>query len=130
MDECKTCHGTDYKGGNSEKSCLTCHADAGGPENCSLCHGSATNMAPPKALNRKMEVTEMGVGRHQLHVAALMYDCAICHVKPKSFSDPVHIDGSAHAEILSVWKWNRNTGTCEAGCHANKPDLNYVWNHP
>lgn len=129
MDQCKTCHGSDYKGGNSEKSCLTCHADAGGPENCSLCHGSATNMAPPRALNRSTDVTDMGVGRHQLHVVTFNYSCVLCHVTPKSFSDPSHIDAKPHAEIVSTWKWDRTTATCQTACHSNRPELDYTWNH-
>jgi hypothetical protein len=130
MEQCKECHGDDYKGGVSDKTCLSCHSSQGGPENCTLCHGSSANLAPPKALNRKTEVTEMGVGRHQLHVTTFKYNCVLCHVTPKSFSDPSHIDTTPNAEIVSTWKWDRNKGTCQTSCHANRPELNYVWNHP
>jgi hypothetical protein len=130
MDKCKTCHGADYKGGASAKSCYACHTNAGGPESCNLCHGGSTNNAPPRALNGKTAITEMGVGRHQFHVVDRLYRCELCHVVPQKFNSPGHIDDTANAEILALWKWDRNKGTCETGCHANNPNLNYVWNHP
>ncbi|MCX8010005.1 MAG: hypothetical protein N3A61_02535, partial [Ignavibacteria bacterium] len=60
MGECKNCHGTDLKGGTSEKSCFTCHNGAKGPEECNTCHGDFTKTinadslfyytAPPKGV--------------------------------------------------------------------------------
>jgi hypothetical protein len=31
---------------------------------------------------------------------------------------------------LAFWKWDRSKGTCVTACHANNPNLTYVWNHP
>ena len=129
MAQCKSCHGADYQGGNSAKSCTVCHSGPGGPESCTLCHGSAANAAPPKALNGKTAITEIGVGRHQLHVVDRMYRCELCHVMPQQFDAPSHIDASEGAEVIELWKWDRTSRTCVTGCHANKPNLNYVWNH-
>lgn len=130
MDECKTCHGADYRGGVTDQSCRTCHTGSEGPETCNLCHGSAVNNAPPKALNGASSVTEMGVGQHQYHVTERMYSCDLCHVTPQKFGSPGHIDAVANAEVLGLWKWDRARGMCTTGCHANNPGRNYVWNHP
>lgn len=93
MVECQSCHGTDYKGGVTGSSCFSCHQR--GPESCNTCHGSSTNIAPPKDLSGNTETSARGVGAHQKHLKAATqsagYHCATCHQPPASFSDPVHI---------------------------------------
>lgn len=71
---CATCHGTDFSGGISRVSCLTCHA--AGPTACVTCHGPtgpASNAHPAHAVS--------GVA------------CAECHVSPATWDAPGHIVG-------------------------------------
>jgi predicted CxxxxCH...CXXCH cytochrome family protein len=87
---CQKCHGDDFSGGTSGKSCLRCHAE--GPTACSTCHG------------------HIGAsGSHQRHVAGgplgKTFGCAECHKVPAAYTDVGHIflaDGSldpAPAEV-------------------------------
>jgi predicted CxxxxCH...CXXCH cytochrome family protein len=72
---CQKCHGADFAGGTSGKSCLTCHQ--GGPTSCTTCHGQ-----PP----------DTGA-----HLAHQRFDCGECHVKPTTYADVGHLftdDGS------------------------------------
>ena len=94
MVECKSCHGTDYRGGVTKTSCYSCHAK--GPESCATCHGSPTSIAPPKDLSGNTATTAQGVGAHQKHLTAATqsggYRCVTCHQALSSFSDPSHIN--------------------------------------
>ena len=67
---CRTCHGADFSGGTSGKSCLRCHAD--GPTACTTCH----DLPPP-------------TGAHAAHARTL--DCAACHVEPARYDDVGHL---------------------------------------
>lgn len=102
MAPCKTCHGTDFSGGPTESSCLTCHP--GGPESCTTCHGS-TNPAPPKDLANNTATTARGVGAHQAHFAgpfALVSHgvaCSDCHTVPAGLNAPGHLDTPLPAEV-------------------------------
>ena len=68
MDLCKDCHGVKYDGGLVKVSCLTCHNQPAGPENCTTCHGSNVSPAPPNDLNGNVSTTDRGVGAHQVHL--------------------------------------------------------------
>lgn len=132
LQDCQTCHGSDYRGGTSSESCYACHNSAQGPENCTLCHGSSDNMAPPKDTQGNTSETALGVGRHQFHVADKKYNCQLCHVMPAAFATAGHVyedNTPGHAEVNSLWQWNSATATCVTGCHANDPNKNYIWNH-
>jgi predicted CxxxxCH...CXXCH cytochrome family protein len=103
MTSCQKCHGTDYRGGSSRTSCLTCHTKSGGPENCTVCHGS-TNAAPPKDLAGNTSVSSGRVGAHQSHLIgsdtlAAAVACNECHIVPASLSSVGHIDLTAGAEV-------------------------------
>ena len=104
MATCKTCHGTDYKGGNTGISCYTCHTGVSGPENCSTCHGSSVSPAPPQDLSGNTSNTARGVGAHQVHLLGTTRSkaitCADCHAIPGSVSTPGHIDGDNRAEVV------------------------------
>ena len=79
---CQGCHGTDYKGGTSGKSCVRCHAK--GPTDCSTCHG---DRGPT-------------TGAHQTHLAKSL-DCSECHIKPASWDAPGHIiDVTGPAQVV------------------------------
>ncbi len=78
---CAQCHGADFSGGASGKSCLTCHAQ--GPTACTVCHAQ-----PP------------ATGAHVAHAAK--YDCTVCHVKPAAWNDPGHLFASDGSVITSA----------------------------
>ena len=140
LEQCKSCHGSDYMGGNSGKDCFKCHTT--GPEACNLCHGSSTTIYPPKALNGDTAISYLGVGVHNMHLTmdstiryAARVECNECHVQITSFSDSNHIgnnpDGIAEVVFGTLAKtqigtvipnptWNRNSRTCsETYCHGN-----------
>ena len=131
LASCQKCHGSDYLGGTSGKSCTLCHTGSGGPENCTLCHGSADGIQPPKDTQGNTAETAMGVGRHQFHVVNKKYTCLLCHTVPAAYADPGHVqdDTPGRAEILALWQWNHTSATCVTNCHVNDPSKNYVWNH-
>lgn len=70
---CQVCHGNDFAGGTSGKSCLKCHAD--GPTSCTTCHA-----LPP------------ATGAHTAHTKK--YACSECHVVPQRYSDVGHLFAS------------------------------------
>jgi predicted CxxxxCH...CXXCH cytochrome family protein len=98
MNQCQQCHGGNYNGGIVEVSCLTCHTQPAGPENCSTCHGSETSPAPPKDLDGKTNITDRGVGAHQVHLTGKVA-CADCHKVPAAYYDEGHIDSDRPAEV-------------------------------
>jgi predicted CxxxxCH...CXXCH cytochrome family protein len=75
---CASCHGSDFSGGTSQVSCLTCHTSPGGPTSCNTCHG-----LPPAN------------GAHFTHVDGGMlhrsFGCSECHVVPHAYTDPGHL---------------------------------------
>ena len=90
---CASCHGSDFSGGTSGVSCLTCHTSPGGPTSCNTCHG-----LPP------------GDRSHFTHVDGGMlhkpFGCTECHVVPHTYTDPGHLydaDGGVlvgHAVVI------------------------------
>jgi hypothetical protein len=102
MRGCRTCHGSDYTGGTSGKSCYDCHNNPGGPQNCATCHG----MPPPPALDGSTAYTAHGVGAHAIHLtgggaySSYSMNCQGCHHLPTSIYDPAHIDANGHAEVV------------------------------
>jgi hypothetical protein len=62
MSGCKTCHGGDYRGGNTGSACYDCHTR--GPEGCRTCHGGPGHSYPPEGLNGDTSVTSIHVGAH------------------------------------------------------------------
>jgi predicted CxxxxCH...CXXCH cytochrome family protein len=97
---------------------------------CTVCHGSADNAAPPLSISDSSLTSDIAVGAHQTHMkggaisAALA--CGSCHTVPQTVDQPGHRNGLP-AEI--VWSslaqtgdltpvWNRATATCSAVyCH-------------
>jgi len=104
MTSCKTCHGGKYDGGTARVSCLTCHSDQAGPENCSTCHGSATSPAPPTDLDDNTATTVRGVGAHQVHLGGTSrskgMSCSECHNVPGGVYTSGHVDGDNRAEVV------------------------------
>jgi hypothetical protein len=115
LNQCKSCHGADYKGGVSGSSCYNCHTEPGGPEACNVCHGTSassvsdlSSWAPPKDLFDNIDPEAAGVGAHQVHLTqnkwstAYTQDCNLCHVEITSFDDPDHINGDVDIEFSSI----------------------------
>jgi hypothetical protein len=139
LDECKVCHGSDYKGGSSGVSCYTCHTQPGGPEACNTCHGNGAapvtdlaNWAPPKDLDDNLDTTDPGVGVHQLHLApsvltsAYDRDCSLCHPALSGFDDPKHINGTVDIEFSDVATWQ---GKVTPVYHADTYQCSNVYCH-
>jgi predicted CxxxxCH...CXXCH cytochrome family protein len=87
---CQSCHGSDFSGGTSGVSCLTCHAE--GPTACSTCHGAIA-----------------ASGSHARHLGGgplgKTYGCEQCHIVPTSYKDVGHIfaaDGSVKSGPAEV----------------------------
>ncbi|MBC8484884.1 MAG: hypothetical protein H8D45_02460, partial [Bacteroidetes bacterium] len=131
FNQCITCHGSDFMGGNSGASCFKCHTS--GPEACNVCHGSATTIYPPEDLKGNTAIDSIGVGVHNIHLTtdstiryAARVECSECHREVTSFSDSNHIinnpDGIAEVVFGPLAKtqigfipnptWVRNTATC------------------
>lgn len=103
MRSCQTCHGAVYDGGISGSSCIECHTNSAGPENCATCHGS-TNPAPPRDLAGNTARTAKAVGAHQKHFLgssnAAPTVCSECHIVPPSVYVPGHVDTPGPAEVV------------------------------
>jgi predicted CxxxxCH...CXXCH cytochrome family protein len=97
---------------------------------CSSCHGSQKNNAPPKSVDGSARVSDIGVGAHQAHLVggkvAQPILCSECHVVP--FDMTTHPDpngGSAkvvfagRATLLGAQPvWDRTTLRCSGSyCH-------------
>ena len=156
FQQCITCHGSDFRGGNSGASCFKCHTS--GPQDCNgVCHGSANAPYPPKALNGETSVTYLGVGSHNAMLTmdstiryAARVECNECHRLVTSYSDSNHIidnpDGIAEVVFGTLAKtptgtivpnptWDRNTATCSGTyCHGNFKNGNVnaspIFNNP
>ncbi len=108
LSTCATCHGSDFSGGTSGASCLTCHEGAGGPTGCTTCHGQ-----PP------------ATGAHLAHASGAIarpFDCTECHVKPHTYTDVGHLfaaDGGVIPEAIVTLKSGAWDGmSCQnSDCH-------------
>lgn len=74
---CQGCHGQDFGGGTSGKTCLTCHAE--GPTACTTCHNQTS-------------------GSHVAHLGRAGVACAECHVVPARWDDEGHILVDGHRD--------------------------------
>ncbi|MBU1168572.1 MAG: CxxxxCH/CxxCH domain-containing protein [Proteobacteria bacterium] len=99
---------------------------------CSICHGSSDNAAPPRSLSGSDLTTDIAVGAHQIHLtggairAAL--PCESCHTVPATVDQPGHQDPSP-AEIIwsalassngSTPTWDRTNARCSSVyCHGS-----------
>jgi len=133
---CKGCHGIDYAGaGSYNKNCLKCHQKEDGPEDCSVCHGSNDNAAPPEDLAENSGTYHVTVGAHQAHVSGtklttnMLGNCTTCHSDVPAFDVASHInDGTSNSEVIfsnigndfttNSPNWDRNSATCSnVYCH-------------
>jgi len=104
---CIRCHSADYSGGTAGESCLKCHTQDNGPEACNTCHGNFNDpsmIAPPRDVNGNTSTDSLGVGAHYQHLygndLGSDIECSTCHIVPKDYLDPGHIDTGLPAEVV------------------------------
>jgi predicted CxxxxCH...CXXCH cytochrome family protein len=139
LNGCKTCHGANYLGGNTQVGCFDCHHD--GPEACTTCHGGDGHANPPKGLHGETSDTSIHVGAHFTHLNdtarfSAFVQCNECHTPVNSFSDTNHIgpnpDGIAEINfgplantylgegVYPDPQWNESTASCSGTyCHGS-----------
>ena len=90
--------GTGGSGGDQDAG--TGGGGGGWPTQCSVCHGSTNNPAPPKDTVGNIATTFAGVGAHQSHIATSdwhhIVECSECHTVPTTPFDPgvpTHMNG-------------------------------------
>ena len=113
-------------------SCERAPLSDGLPErmDCSACHGSADNAAPPRGLQGATSTTEIGVGAHQAHMVgsgiAAPVACTECHVVPMDLlTHPDPMGGETEvvfgpkAQLKGAAPvWDRMTTSCAGSyCH-------------
>jgi predicted CxxxxCH...CXXCH cytochrome family protein len=110
MNECRQCHGNNYRGGiltQVSANCLTCHTQPTGPEACNTCHGDfadPTKIAPPRALDGSITSDSRGVGAHVNHLYNSTFgkivECNECHLIPTLFLSEGHFDNTPRSEVI------------------------------
>ena len=162
-EACGSCHGLPPPAPHPQSDqCEACHADVIDADrhfieparhvdgvvdyaagSCNLCHGSEENPAPPVDTTGNDEITAMGVGAHQAHLAGGEHGrpvaCDECHSVPSQVDEPGHVDGLP-AEVTfdgpatsdgRAATWDASSATCSAFCHAPTPGderQSPVWN--
>lgn len=142
---CGTCHGLPPPAPHpvtSGADCSPCHPFTGlAPDDpnrhvdgvldvatqCSDCHGSAANAAPPTDTQGRSATTERTVGAHQSHLTPGDHRtgaCEDCHLVPGQVTDPGHLDAApaeltwgAVARADGVTPTYAADGTCSTYCH-------------
>lgn len=137
VNACLACHAPAAPPRVTTITCDACHREPASGDyafTCTSCHGSSANAAPPRDTRGNVDVSAVGVGAHQSHVAgthgvAAPLACEACHVKPASAFDPTHMDGVVEVTgytgtdpaLLAVVKdpgWSPGPATCAtAYCH-------------
>jgi predicted CxxxxCH...CXXCH cytochrome family protein len=108
------------------------------PESCTMCHGNADHVYPPKSLLGHTLPTEQGVGAHVVHLSkdstvrhSAQVECDECHLPVASYYDTNHLNASGKANVVfgtlaktkttgftPVPVWNSTTQTCSSVyCH-------------
>jgi predicted CxxxxCH...CXXCH cytochrome family protein len=100
-------------------------------QDCSACHGSSVNAAPPQALNGSSSTTDIGVGAHQAHLiaghVAAPVPCVECHPLPADLLSHPDMEprpaqvvfGTRASQNDAKPKWNRDSATCNTYCHGS-----------
>ncbi len=73
--------------------------------NCSSCHGSIMNPAPPPDAAGNTSTSDPMVGAHQVHLNgsafAAQVECSTCHIVPQSIASGVHPGGISSATLVT-----------------------------
>lgn len=101
-------------------------------QDCSTCHGSSNNSAPPKAVNGSTSTTTLGVGAHQKHLVSSPISAAVacdeCHRVPTDLLNHPSPSGGPAAVVFgkrasadsATPVWVRSTATCaNTYCHGS-----------
>ena len=107
MSTCATCHGDIVNADGKTMKDPSRHVDGtidvAVPDDCTACHGSDGNPAPPADTSGHTDTTFSGVGAHRTHVLGTRRSravpCGECHVVPEHVLDPGHIDTARPAEV-------------------------------
>lgn len=104
------------------------------PGNCTACHGSGDNPAPPSDSLGNDGTDAIGVGAHRAHLAGGAFSrplaCTECHVVPKAADDAGHIEGLPARVVLTGVaassdrspSWDHATASCSSTwCHGPTP---------
>ncbi len=156
MAGCQACHGSDFAGGKTGKSCKTCHTQSDGPKACNTCHGDFSN-SEHKAPPRGVSSSSAAIGAHSAHLYNNKFGAAVacneCHKVPTNVADAGHIDtlavraevkfefGSLNKKVLPgsslnpVPEYDSTSYTCSnIYCHGTMKGGNVsnspVWNAP
>lgn len=99
-------------------------------QDCSTCHGSNVNAAPPKAVNGASSTTDIGVGAHQAHLIAGKVAgpvaCNECHqvptdllTHPDPLGRPAAVIFGTRASLHGATPvWDRASASCtDTYCH-------------
>jgi predicted CxxxxCH...CXXCH cytochrome family protein len=124
QDDCRSCHGDDLLGGDSQVGCDGCHQE-GWRSNCTYCHGGESDQsgAPPS------HVVAPSFGVHLAHVTGdghPAYACSECHRTPSDvlsaghvFDDTpavVELDFAAGLSTSTTWDGD---GCAQVYCHGD-----------
>lgn len=99
---------------------------------CSACHGSPGNPAPPRGLNGSTSTNDLGVGAHDAHMLgssiAAPVACVECHPQPTdllthpdiNLSPAEMVFGSIATTGGAVPSWDRSAAKCtDTYCHGS-----------
>jgi len=147
---CGSCHGLPPAAPHPQSAlCHACHARVVDANNgfvrpalhvdgnvqyeagdCSLCHGSVEDAAPPLDTLGNTARSAPGVGAHRVHLNGGAFGrpmaCGECHVVPTTVEEPTHVDGlPAEVGLTGVAashdrkpQWLRASLTCsDSWCH-------------
>jgi predicted CxxxxCH...CXXCH cytochrome family protein len=99
-------------------------------QDCSACHGTAGNSAPPRALNGASKTSDIGVGAHAAHLTSgnvgAKVACSECHPLPTDYLTHPALEpraaivqfGTLATTSGATPSWDRNTRACNfTYCH-------------
>lgn len=76
-------------------------------QSCTMCHGNAEHIYPPKSLAGHTLPTEQGVGAHVVHLSSdsnvrnsALVDCDECHLPVTGYYDTNHLNASGRANVV------------------------------
>ena len=130
-EDCRSCHGTNLTGGESQVDCDSCH-QSDWRENCTYCHGGDLDNtgAPPGDLNGEKDPHRISFMAHSSHVGPNnhpKYDCDVCHKKPTDVLSKGHMfdntpgraEVAFHDPLSTGSSYDGNGGCSNVYCHGN-----------
>ncbi|MBI1945795.1 MAG: CxxxxCH/CxxCH domain-containing protein [Deltaproteobacteria bacterium] len=96
---------------------------------CLTCHGDEQSAAPPRSLTGAVDVADLGVGAHRVHLTdtatRAAVPCEECHRVPENVGDDGHVDALPAEVVFGTLartggyptRWSREQATCSTYCH-------------